>query len=135
MRTSLACVAVLCLVGGAVLLVRLVRSLARPGGPKGPTYTSVEITIFDDARGAINKGPMVIRGPEVIDKLKTFFPQLGSGKKSRIAGAWKRRAVCDFAAEDGTKIKVHTNYKQWSVGDGDWQVNGDLSAYLDELTK
>jgi hypothetical protein len=135
MRTSLAYVGALCLVGGAFLLVWIVRSRARPGGPKGPAYTSVTIALFGDARGQVKKGPTVIRDAKRIDQLKTFFPQLGSGKRSRIAGAWKSLAVCDFEAEGGTKVQVHTNYRQWSVGDGDWPVNGDLSAYLDQLTK
>jgi hypothetical protein len=86
-------------------------------------------------RGGAENGPTIVRDAEAIKKLQAFFPQLGSGKKSRVAGAWKPRALCVFVAEDGARTKVSTTFALWSTGDGDWWVNGDLASYLGELTK
>lgn len=62
--------------------------------------------------------------------LAGFFPQLASGKKSRIAGAWMPTVEVQFQAADGAVTHVASNFDVWSEGRGDWAAQPGLEAYV-----
>lgn len=69
------------------------------------------------------------------NRLATFFPQLGTRKKSGTAGAWMPKVEVDFKAADGAVTHVTSNFEVWSEGRGDWPVQPGLEAYVFSMTR
>jgi hypothetical protein len=64
------------------------------------------------------------------NRLATYFPQLGRGQTSGIAGAWMSSVEVDFKAADGAITNVASNFEVWSEGSGDWATQPGLEAYI-----
>ncbi|HEX4124024.1 MAG TPA: M56 family metallopeptidase [Tepidisphaeraceae bacterium] len=103
-----------------------------------PNPVSASVTLFADSAG----NPMLQKFPPVeIDKpadvagLSAFFPQLG--KTSGSAAGWPAGAQIVFRFPDGQTTTVVASasdeFGLWTEGRGDWNVHGDLAAYLDKL--
>lgn len=86
--------------------------------------------VFDDKGQLVNTVQRVI-DPKAVEELAAFFPGLGTGKKSRMAGAWMANLQIEFYDADGTRHVVITDYNDWREGaSGDFQANSGLREYI-----
>ena len=109
-------------------------------------YTQVELHgLLGKERGSpehpvlLGKGESVsIKDPQIAEKLSSFFPGLGSGRKSYWAVGSAKTLELVFSDETGHRITVYTrslSYDFWGSGvdRGDLDVKGDLKSYLEAL--
>lgn len=72
-----------------------------------------------------------------IEAIEEFFPNYQQRPSSGEAGAWIAGAAIYFDFTNGQSVRVtvsqNDDMKWWSVGDGDFEVNGEFAAYLKEL--
>ena len=68
-----------------------------------------------------------------VQRLVSFFPHLGEGKRSSRTGAWQSCASVKFTGCDGRVVTVQTNYSWWSEGPGDWPMDEGFSTYIRSL--
>jgi hypothetical protein len=107
-------------------------------------YTQVELRGVFDKKYSTPESPIflakgesvTITNPRIVEKLSSFFPGLGSGRKA----FWRLLAVRNlelvFSSETGQRITVYTEYYQYwgsDVDRGDLDVSGDLRSYLEAL--
>src|ERR1035437_1659287 len=105
------------------------------------TPTKALVTFFYDEKGQHidpSEAPVYeINDPQELAKFASFFPQMGKGKKSYIAGGWMSGTDIKLYKADGTvisiSVSVNDDYNVWSEGNGDWRVKGDLKTYLNKL--
>lgn len=93
-------------------------------------YASARLTVRDYAPARSTK---VTLDAASANRLATFFPQLGTGKKSRIAGAWMPTVEVNFKAADGAVTHVMSNFEVWSEGRGDWAAQPGLEVYVSSI--
>ena len=92
-----------------------------------------DITVFFDAEGNPSQTKVSVTDPEELERLLGFFPWIFSIRGSSIAGGWEAEATIEFGTKDGAVERVSTNYESYSVGNGDFDVPGDLRAYIAAL--
>lgn len=72
-----------------------------------------------------------------IEAIEEFFPNYQHRPSSDQAGAWMAGAAIYFDFGKGRSVCVtvsqNADMKWWTVGDGDFEVNGNFDAYLKEL--
>lgn len=93
-----------------------------------PKFVSAEVTIVLDRKKLVK----TFSDEATVAKLAARFPGAGQGKGSESAGSWEADAVIIFKKSDGEKVRISTNYKHWSEGQGDWDVEDER---LGELLK
>lgn len=74
--------------------------------------------------------------PGIIHKLASFFPGLGSGRRSRVGVLTFKDLQWRFTKADRSTITVYTKKcRYWGsdVDRGDLDVKGDLRSYLEAL--
>src|SRR5260370_792650 len=93
--------------------------------------------IVFDKDGKAKMEVRTITGRAEIEKLASFFPEMGQGKESSIAGAWKAAYTVRFERDKGEPLTIRTDYKcqQWSEGRGDWEAQSGLKDFMDDLFK
>ncbi len=107
------------------------------GGPAkdGPRFDKIEVERLSP-RGGRDKA-IVVTDRETLAQIAGFFPGVGQGKKSDIAGGWRPGYRLKFVPAEGAPIlvSVDPDGKVWSEGhgNGDWQAKTGLKKYLDDL--
>lgn len=98
-----------------------------------PQFAHADVQlILDDASQVVNSTKRVDQA--AADRLAAFFPGLGTGRKSRKAGAWIANVKIQFYRPDGTVLVVTSNYQDWNQGpSGDLPVNGDLRGHISKM--
>ncbi|MBP3956351.1 sigma-70 family RNA polymerase sigma factor [Gemmata sp. G18] len=100
-------------------------------------YVSAEATLYLGRDGLGGKPGEVMKkaitDEETLAKLAACFPELGSGKTSSTAGAWKAAVTFQFTNRKGELIKVYSNWTEWNQGKGDWPVKASLMKLTGEL--
>jgi len=76
---------------------------------------------------------MTLTDKNEVDKLASFFPHVGQGRKSSIAAAWLASVSIQFTSSDGKTAHVNSNYEFWSEGDGDWPADPEFAKYMETL--
>ncbi|HET6881311.1 MAG TPA: hypothetical protein VFI31_14210, partial [Pirellulales bacterium] len=95
-------------------------------------YAGAVVTIRDYAPTRSTK---ITLDATLANHLATFFPQLGTGKKSRIAGTWMPTVEVQFMAAEGTVTHVASTFDVWSEGNGDFAAQPGLEAYVSSLRR
>jgi hypothetical protein len=101
----------------------------------------VERPVVREGRPVFDEGGMVrmerktITAREELDRLASFFPGVGEGKHSGIAGGWKAGYWVKFERADGKSVQLTVNHQgtTWSEGQGDWDAPPGLKEHLDRL--
>jgi len=101
-------------------------------GAKPMNYANGVLTVRDYAPVHSTK---ITLDAASANRLAAFFPQLGTGSRSRIAGAWMPTVEVDFKAADGKVTHVMSNFEVWSEGRGDWAAQPGLEAHVTELRR
>jgi hypothetical protein len=104
------------------------------GGEAKPVYDKVEIKRLLPLNA---KQETAVEDGETIAKLAAFFPAMGQGKKSNIAAGWKAAYRLTFWRAGGEFVTINVDSKGelWTEGQGDWQAQPELRAFLDKLLK
>lgn len=89
-----------------------------------PSFVSAEVTLTVDRTKNV-KLLKTFNDEAIVTKLAGRFPGVGQGNRSETAGSWEADAVIIFKKKGGEKVRVSTNYKSWSEGQGDWEVEGE----------
>jgi hypothetical protein len=100
------------------------RAVYKDGGP-----------VFDPS-GMAKMERRTITDRDTVAKLASFFPRVGQGKESGIAGGWTAGYWVKFdRADGGGTVNVTVNHKAttWSEGKGDWDAQPGLQEFLDKL--
>lgn len=95
------------------------------------TQAVVDITVSPN--GTMVNMQRKITDPKEIQELADFFPHLGEGKESSRTGTWQSFAKVRFTGGDGKVVTVQTNYKWWTEGKGDWEMDKRFSQYITSL--
>ena len=120
--------------GGAGLIVAglgiLVESL-KP--PMNCTQAVIDMVITPEDEWG--KGEKTITDAKEVQKLVSFFPHLGHGRKSGRAGTWQESSSITFTGCDGRVVRVMISWPCdcWSEGDGDWPLNPEFTKYVTAL--
>jgi hypothetical protein len=103
---------------------------------KEPAFVKVEIQRLLPLD---SKAETTINDPAAIAKLAAFFPSVGRGAKSDIAGGWKAAYRLTFKPAEGdpVEVRVDSDGKVWTEGrgNGDWKAKPGLKEHLDGLLK
>jgi hypothetical protein len=78
----------------------------------------------------------LIKDPRIAQKLASFFPGLGTGRKSFSGVHFEKSLELVFSNETGQRITVYTKWCEYwgsDVDRGDLNVSGDLRSYLEAL--
>lgn len=94
------------------------------GEPAAPTslLTAGETVVIDDL--------------PAVQKLASFFPGMGSGRRGMLGIKSPKELEIIFMQESGRRVSVYTRlFKYWGsdVDQGDLLVCGDLKSYLQQL--
>ncbi len=102
-----------------------------------PEYVSAEATLYLGRDGLGGKPGEVMKkaitDEETLAKFVSCFPELGSGRTSSTAGAWKAAVTFQFTNRKGETIKVFSNWTHWNESKGDWPVKSNLMKLTGEL--
>jgi hypothetical protein len=83
------------------------------------------------------KGKTTIQDHETVAKLAVFFPEMGRGKSSDIAGGWVAAYRLKFIPIQGDPVtdSVDPDGEVWSEGNGrgDWRAKPGLKGFLNKL--
>ena len=106
-------------------------------------YTSAEVRIL---YGDLANRTKRIDDQREIQRLLSFFPGVGGGRKSASAAPWEPAVELLFTSAEGTVLRVTTdcdfwNERRgdgselylWSEGHGDWEVEPGLKKYIRNL--
>jgi hypothetical protein len=128
---------------GALLLVLGVMSGCPAPRMSSAVFTRavVERPVYEDGRPVFDASGMAklerktFSDPDTVRELASFFPGVGQGKESRIAGGWKAGYWVKFDRADGSTVNVTVNPKAttWSETRGDWDAEPGLKEFLDRL--
>lgn len=103
---------------------------------EGPTLVKVEIQRLLPLN---SKAETTIDDRAAVAKLAAFFPNVGRGAKSDIAGGWVARYRLTFKPAEGEpiEVRVDSDGKVWTEGrgNGDWKAKPGLKDHLDGLLK
>jgi hypothetical protein len=90
-----------------------------------------------DSDGKAKMEVSTITDREEVAKLAAFFPGMGQGKESSIAGGWKAGYTVRFERDKGDPLTIRTDDQclMWSEGQGDWKPKAGLKAFMDDLFK
>jgi hypothetical protein len=127
--------------GLLLLLAPLVGCHAPGTGAADFTRATVERQVVQDGKPVFDPSGMVrmerktISTREEVAKLVSFFPGMGQGKESGIAGGWRPGYWVKLTRSDGGSVNVTVNddASVWSEGHGDWKAQPGLKGYLDRL--
>jgi hypothetical protein len=75
----------------------------------------------------------VITKPSELENLSSYFPQMGQGKKSAVAGGWIAFATIEFHRKGTPKsliARVDPSFELWTEGKGDWPLKAGLRDYF-----
>ena len=124
MRTHL----ILCV---SILLAGCATQSARHSGP----FVTAKVTRLVDEQRRTNKSVVQTSKPEEVQKLASFFPGLGTRKRSNPPASWVTLVFVKLSRADGSSVTIRSNYEHWNDGtaDGQWFVDGDLEAYVNKL--
>jgi hypothetical protein len=103
---------------------------------KGTSFVRVEVTRYYDAdKNRVEPSTKVIDQPDAIKTLLAFFPGVGTGRESFIAGGWKTGVEVKMIRADGSTHQVTSDhgYSVWSEGCGDFRLNGSFRDYISTL--
>jgi RNA polymerase sigma factor (sigma-70 family) len=107
---------------------------APAGEGKQPGFVRAEITVI--ARDGGRDEHKTLTDLAQVARLASFFPGLGDGKKSEVAGGWSPRVAVQFEG-GGKKVRVvaHPDLGTWRADPrvGDRPARAGLGEYLDEL--
>jgi hypothetical protein len=118
--------------------------LTCPGCTKDVTFSKavVERRVFKngqpvmDASGRGKTERVTVSDRDEVARLASFFPGVGRGSKSGIAGGWKAGYSIVFDRADGggtVNVTVNPEATTWSEVHGDWDAKPGLKEYLDKL--
>ena len=118
--------------------------LGCPGCAKDVAFSKavVERRVFKDGQPVLDasgKGKterVTVTDPAEVARLASFFPGVGRGNTSGIAGGWIAgySIKLDRADSGGTvNVTVNPDATTWSEGKGDWDAKPGLKEYLDKL--
>jgi hypothetical protein len=101
----------------------------------------VERQVFEDGKPVFDPSGMVrmerktITDRDEVAKLVAFFPGVGRGKESAIAGGWRPGYWVKLTRADGgsANVTVNDDATVWSEGHGDWKAQPGLKEHLDRL--
>jgi hypothetical protein len=102
-----------------------------------PEVTEAQVTIYAfDTRGR-GQRQVTVTDPESLKRLLSFLPEAFSGRTSGMAAGWEADYVIEFKTKEGRtrKVTCDPNCTLYSAGKGDFEVQGDLRAFLRELGK
>jgi hypothetical protein len=103
---------------------------------EGPAFTKVEIQRLLPLD---SRAETTINDPATVAKLAAFFPNVGRGAKSDIAGGWAAGYRLRFKPAEGepVEVRVDSDGKVWTEGrgNGDWKAKPGLKEFLDGLLK
>jgi RNA polymerase sigma factor (sigma-70 family) len=105
--------------------------------PASPGFTRAEIALNPDDPGKPPKKFKAIIDRVVVAKLAGFFPGVGTGRESPIAGGWIPVASIKFVRQDGkapVTVNIAPGFDLWSEGPGDWKTKPGLQAFIEQLT-
>lgn len=121
-----------------VLLLALLGCASMSDPKDAPQFTKAEVRVVLDRAGKVVNKTVVLDKPAQVGQLVRFFPELGTGRKSGTAGAWKARVIIQFTDDKGNTCKVATNYEMWNApGQDDWELKraDQLEKFVEEITK
>jgi hypothetical protein len=103
-----------------------------------PTMTCkqavIEVVSAPGGRKLAANKTVTVTDPKEVQKLVTFFPNLGQGRNAWLAGSWEASTFVKFTGSDGRLITVATSwdYSDWSESDGhgDWPLDPEFSNYI-----
>jgi hypothetical protein len=103
---------------------------------EAPAFTKVEIQRLLPLD---SKAETTINDLAAVAKIAAFFPNVGRGAKSDIAGGWKAAYRLTFKPAEGeaVEVRVDSDGKVWTEGrgNGDWKAKPGLKEHLDGLLK
>jgi hypothetical protein len=98
--------------------------------PKPMRCTEAVVDVTVDPTGRLVKVKKTLTDAKEVDRLASFFPHFGEGRKSSTAGLWQGFASVKFTGSDGRVVTVHTNYEWWTEGSGDWPMDTEFTKYV-----
>jgi hypothetical protein len=117
----------ICVVTFALLLCD---GCSKPFEPKSATI----VVVWDDKDNLLEKQKeLTITDTGEMQRLASFFPNLGKGRHSISAAKWVASVHISFVGTDGRVVKVVTNYRLWSEGKGDRHVGSGFAEYVQNL--
>ncbi len=105
-----------------------------------PNFVRAEVTIRFPTDANLELGTKVVTDAEKVKRLAAFFPGVGEGRSSSMAGGWTADGTIEFFPSNGKSISVAFDscFEYWSEypqGDGDWPLADEFRSYLVELMK
>jgi hypothetical protein len=78
---------------------------------------------------------VTVTAPKELQKLASFFPNLGQKRKSWLTGGWQAERQIDFVGSDGRTVTVWISWNDeyWSEGPGDWPLDPEFRKYIASL--
>jgi len=114
----------------------LITALALPGctKPMDMTTAVIEVTIWPPT-DPLKKVNITLTDKNEVDKLASFFPHVGEGRKSSMAAGWIAAVTIQFTSSDGRTATVHSdpNGELWSEGRGDWPMDPEFKKHIKTL--
>jgi hypothetical protein len=100
---------------------------------KPTTFSKVEIRTVAPGRTYAKR--VLVTQPETLQRVLAFFPRVGSGHRSSIAGFWISAVEVECFREDGTSVtaSIDPDFRYWTEGKGDWPLREGFEALLTEL--
>ena len=122
---------------GTVAALVAVRAAEKPAKDAEPVsaLVVVEGTLSRDGVGRTEAVRIV--DPKTIAKLESFFPKYDQRPSGNVAAGWEvgHRVYFDFPNGESVRVTVSANENAafWSLGQGDFETNGDVTAFVESL--
>lgn len=96
-------------------------------------FISATVTRRFDPSGQMLNDRIVVKDPQELAKLESFFREAGRGERGPASGGWVPSLVVTFKPKLGREVKIHSNYEVWSEGTGDWPATPAMKDYIARL--
>jgi hypothetical protein len=113
-------------------LIALATALAAGCAPRPQAFTRAEVRQLRVASNAPPIATKVVEGAQ-LDQLVSYFPGVGTGRRSELFGSWMPTYEICFFRADSTRACISTNGQFWNEESGDWRVDPAFIGFARDL--
>lgn len=96
----------------------------------------VQIRVDENGEFLTRKAAEIpVTDPAIVNELLAFFPHVGTGRSSTVAGGWYPGAMVRVYKQDGSELRIfiHPQMNYWHEMQGDWPLHPKFRDFVRRL--